>query len=81
MATSSVYFPEDLVARLDRQAASKGVSRNQLIVEACRELLREKEDQWPEGFFDPLPKDEARLIKEALVDVEKDRYGTKGSPL
>jgi hypothetical protein len=50
MASTSVHFPEALVEELDRIATERGVSRNRLIVEACRRVIRER-DVWPAGFF------------------------------
>jgi hypothetical protein len=50
MASTSVHFPESLVEELDRIAKERGVSRNRLIVEACRRVIRER-DVWPVGFF------------------------------
>ncbi len=50
MASTSVHFPEALVEELDRLARERGVSRNRLIVEACRRVIRER-DVWPAGFF------------------------------
>ena len=50
MASTSVHFPESLVEELDRIAKERGVSRNRLIVEACRRVVRER-DAWPADFF------------------------------
>ncbi len=50
MASTSVHFPPALAEALDRIARERGVSRNRLIVEACRRVVREL-DQWPPGYF------------------------------
>jgi len=50
MATTSVHFPKGLVEQLDQVAAARGLSRNRLIVEACRQMLGAGRE-WPEGFF------------------------------
>jgi predicted transcriptional regulator len=47
---TSVHFPEGLLDQLDRLAEERGVSRNRVIVESCRQALRSRR-QWPEGFF------------------------------
>lgn len=64
MASTSVHIPEDLVDALDRIAAERGVSRNRVIVEACRRVVRER-DRWPTGFFsnDHLASDEIDEIE------------------
>lgn len=51
MASTSVHFPEALVEELDRIARERGMSRNRLIVEACRRVIGER-DVWPVGFFE-----------------------------
>ncbi len=50
MASTSVHFPPSLAEELDRLATERGISRNRLIVEACRRVVQERE-QWPPGFF------------------------------
>ncbi len=50
MPSTSVHFPEALAEELDRVARERGISRNRLIVEACRRVVRER-DQWPPGYF------------------------------
>jgi hypothetical protein len=50
VASTSVHFPQALAEELDRIARDRGVSRNRLIVEACRRVIRER-DQWPPGYF------------------------------
>lgn len=50
MPNTSVHFPEGLLEELDRLAEDRGVSRNRVIVDSCREALRARR-QWPEGFF------------------------------
>ncbi|RMH19100.1 MAG: hypothetical protein D6696_11530 [Acidobacteria bacterium] len=51
MPSTSVHFPDSLLAELNHLASEAGVSRNRLIVEACRETLRRRR-RWPPGFFD-----------------------------
>lgn len=51
MPSTSAHSPPALLEELDHLAAEKGVSRNRVIVEACREILRRRRD-WPTGFFD-----------------------------
>jgi hypothetical protein len=47
---TSVHFPEGLLAELDRLAEERGVTRNRVIVDSCRQTLRTNR-QWPDGFF------------------------------
>lgn len=51
MATTSVHFPKGFVEQLDRIAARSGVSRNHLIVQACRQIVEEDNGDWPPDFF------------------------------
>jgi hypothetical protein len=47
---TSVHFPEGMLDELDRLAEERGVSRNRVIVESCRQAVRSRR-QWPDGFF------------------------------
>lgn len=81
MPSTSVHFPDFLIEELDRFATERGVSRNRLIVEACRATLRQHQE-WPEDFFDDsrfLPRDledlrrSAADFDEKLVQSRRDR--------
>ena len=65
MASTSVHFPEELVAELDRIARERGVSRNRLILDACRQAIRER-DRWADGFFS-----NDHLSEEDLLELER----------
>jgi hypothetical protein len=52
MASTSVHFPKGLLEDLERAAVEAGTSRNALIIESCRALLRRRRRDWPEGFFE-----------------------------
>ncbi len=52
LASTSVHFPKGLLEALDRAASDVGVSRNRLVIEACRKLLEQRRRKWPPGFFD-----------------------------
>ena len=73
MASTSVHFPEALVEELDRIAKERGVSRNRLIVEACRRVIRER-DVWPAGFFSNqhLTPDDVSEIEDGANDFSAD---------
>lgn len=64
MPSTSAHFPHTLLEDLDHLAEEKGVSRNRLIVEACREILRKRRD-WPIGFFD-----DTRFAAVDLADLQ-----------
>jgi hypothetical protein len=51
MATTSIHIPEALLEALDQVARERGVSRNRIIVEACRRELSQRRE-WPPAFFD-----------------------------
>lgn len=51
MPSTSVHFPGSILESLDHLAAEEGISRNRLIVEACRAVLARRRE-WPEALFD-----------------------------
>lgn len=69
MPSTSVHFPDSLLEDLEHLASEKGVSRNRLIVDACRETLR-KRREWPAGFFD-----DSRFSAEDLEDLRASAGG------
>lgn len=50
MGNTSVHFPQGMLDELDRLAAERGVSRNRVIVDSCRQALGTRRE-WPDGFF------------------------------
>jgi hypothetical protein len=60
VANTSVHFPEGVLDELDRLAEDRGVSRNRVIVDACREALRARR-QWPAEFFSNTHRTPAEL--------------------
>jgi metal-responsive CopG/Arc/MetJ family transcriptional regulator len=50
VANTSVHFPEGMLDDLDRLSEEQGVSRNRLIVDACRHALGARR-RWPDAFF------------------------------
>jgi hypothetical protein len=85
MATTSVHIPEALLEALDQVARERGVSRNRLILEACRRELSQRRE-WPPAFFDNdhlTPEELAELrgatdFAEAILASRRNR---RGSPL
>lgn len=69
MPSTSVHLPNALLEDLDHLASERGVSRNRLIVEACRETLR-KRREWPTGFFEDT--------RFAAADLQDLRSSAKG---
>ena len=67
MPNTSVHFPEGMLEQLEQLAEQRGVSRNRVIVESCRQTLLSRR-QWPEGFFsnaDRSPEDLRELRENA----------------
>lgn len=78
MASTSVYLPSALVARLDRLAAERGTSRNRIILQACEDLLTGERGQWPEGYFErTLSKDDLEVLQEAGQEMEAAIYAAR----
>jgi len=86
MASTSVHFPKGLIEALDRLAAESGVSRNRLVVEACRGLVERRARAWPAGWFEDghlSAEDLAELRGSAdsfLADVLAARRTRTGGP-
>lgn len=85
MPNTSVHFPEDILRELDRTAEARRVSRNRLIVDACRLALRAGRE-WPEGFFsdEHLSAPDRRELRRGAADfarvVARSRRNRKGTP-
>jgi hypothetical protein len=86
MGSTSVHFPNALVEELDRSAAERGVSRNRLIVEACRLAVRARH-RWPEGFFSNARFSAEELAElqggadEFVAEIARKRRNRRGQPL
>lgn len=81
MPSTSVHFPPPLLECLNRIAAERGISRNRVIVEACRRTAEER-SRWPDGFFrnDHLSADDLELLQrggddwlDAIVSARRSR--------
>jgi predicted transcriptional regulator len=70
MPSTSVHLPDDLIAALDRAAKRRRVSRNRLIIDACRALLGSGSSVWPEDFFtaDRLTSRDRRVLQESFEE-------------
>jgi hypothetical protein len=86
MGSTSVHFPDALLAELDRIAAERGVSRNRLIVESCRHAAGARK-HWPDGFFSNtrLSSDELAELQggaaEFAATISRSRRSRRRSPL
>jgi predicted transcriptional regulator len=85
MGTTTIHFPDDLLADLDRAAARHDVSRNRYVLNACQAALSREAGAWPEGFFDNhLSQADAEVLVEAAVELERDVYSrrrNRGAPV
>lgn len=86
MATTSIHIPEDLLEKLDRLAADRGVSRNRLIVESCREAVERHRERWPPGYLEGahLDAEDRRVLaddaEEFLAAIQQARTARKEAP-
>ena len=73
MPSTSVHFPDSLLEDLDHFASERGMSRNRLIVESCRETLQ-KRREWPAGFFDDsrFPAEDLESLRASNGEFEND---------
>ena len=72
MPNTSVYFPVGMLDDLDQAAGERGVSRNRLIVDSCRQALRSRR-QWPDGFFSNVHRtpEELRELQESADEFAR----------
>jgi hypothetical protein len=86
MPSTSVHIPEELLTRLDRTAKRRRVSRNRLIVDACRSLVGEGHAEWPEDFFatEHLSARDVKLLRASYDDwsrrIRSARHSKKAPP-
>ena len=86
MASTSVHFPRGLLDELDRAAKEAGTSRNRLIVDSCRALLRRRRRDWPDDFFrhDHLTDEELQELRAGAEDfvsrIAESRHNRAESP-
>jgi predicted transcriptional regulator len=86
VSSTSVHIPQDLLRQLDRVAKQRRVSRNRLIVEACRSLLGDGTSEWPDDFFASgrlSPRDRAFLdstFDAWVAEIARSRKSKKTSP-
>jgi predicted transcriptional regulator len=85
LTKTSIQLPPDLIASLDALAARRRVSRNRLIAEACKKLVREDPGEWPQGFFtrNDLSAADLRTLRAAgrgLESVLRRRRNRRMSP-
>lgn len=71
MPSTTIHFPDAVLADIDRAAREMGVSRNRYVIEACRAAIDRKNGTWPVGFFDAqLSEADAALLCEAAREMD-----------
>ena len=81
MPSTSVHLPDDLLVRLDRTAKRRRVSRNRLIVEACRSVVGAGQSDWPADFFvsDRLRPGDLELLRSTFGHWSRDLHVARRS--
>jgi len=81
VASTSIHFPEGVLEALDRAARGAGMSRNRLVVEACRSYLASLEGEWPDGFFDDahLTPEDRELLRASETEFTASILATRRS--
>lgn len=78
MTSTSVHLPATVVEKLDRLAATRGTSRNRIILQACEELLAAQRGDWPDGFFDAThSKEDLAILRAAGREMEEAIYAAR----
>ena len=86
MATTSIHIPDELLDKLDRLAADRGISRNRLIVDSCRETVERHRDRWPPGYVEGahLDAEDRRVLadgaREFAEAIERARASRQEAP-
>jgi len=69
--STTVHIPDELLARVDRLAQRRGISRNRLVIAALTDELARDAGEWPDDFFQPpRTPDALRLLDEATSELE-----------
>jgi hypothetical protein len=74
MPSTSLHIPHELLERIDRTAKRRRISRNRLIVDACRSLVGEGQHDWPQGFFatEHLSNHDLQLLRKGFADWSRE---------
>ena len=85
MPSTTVHIPDDLLARVDRLAERRRVSRNRIVLDALSAELSRDSGEWTEAFFSP-PADRRTLslLRAATRELETAVAGSRrnrGAPL
>jgi predicted transcriptional regulator len=84
--STSVHLPDDLLRRLDEVARRRRISRNRLIVEACRSMIGDGGSEWPQDFFaaDRLTRKDRELLRSTFdawqADIRSARRSKRDGP-
>ena len=85
MPSTTFHIPDDILREIDRLAEKRNISRNKLVIEACKAELARDAGEWPERFFFPrVSREEQNLLREATAEMENAVYEhrrNRGTPL
>lgn len=80
-STTSIRLPDDLIEALDERAASLGVTRSQLIVEAVERALEDR-SSWSPGFLKAIgtPRPELEETAEEMMEAIREHRSRSEAP-
>jgi len=85
MPSTTIHFPEEILAKIDTAAHKHGVSRNKYFLIACETALEKEEGEWPEDFFNlNLNDEDFHLLSESSKEIENSIYANRlnrGAPV
>ena len=72
MPSTTVHFPDEVLARIDQVAQRRGISRNRFVVQACSASVADDDGEWPDGFFRlDLPPESTTELEAGVREMER----------
>jgi hypothetical protein len=75
MPSTTIHFPDHVLAELDQTAVRRGISRNKFVIEACKAAVARDQGAWPEDFFNlGLSDEDQQLLSEGAAEMDNAIY-------
>ena len=71
MGSTTIHFPDKILAEIDQAAKGRNISRNKFVIEACKTAVACEQGEWPEDFFNlHLSEEDEKLLRETASEME-----------
>ena len=75
MPSTTIHFPDQILAEIDRTAKRHKISRNKFVIEACLAAVAQDQGEWPEDYFNLyLSEEDEKLLREAASEMDEAIY-------